>query len=117
MALTGATVVPYAVLWLVIQGDLMGDAPQRLTDALRASWARFNSRSRVIACRSCRVLVPQGSLMCPDCRAFALVRLPVPLTRLVLRLALLAAFAHALTPEHYLFNLDSPGPVAAGSLD
>lgn len=117
LALTGATVVPYAVLWLAIQADLMGDAPRRLTGALRASWARFNGRSRVIACRSCRVLVPQGSLMCPDCRAFALVRLPVPLTRLVVRLALLAAFAHALTPEHHLFNLDSPGPVAVGSLD
>ena len=104
LALTGASVVPYAVLWLGIQGDLIGDAPVRTAASLRASWARFVSRSRVIACQSCRVLVPQGSLVCPDCRTFALFRLPAPLTRLVVRLALLAALADAVTPEHYLFK-------------
>ena len=104
LALTGASVVPYAVLWVAMQLDLVGNAPARAMVAVRASWRRFWKGTGVISCRSCRVIVPHGSLMCPDCRRFALVRLPFPLRHFVVRLALLAALADAVTPEHYLFG-------------
>ena len=103
LALTGASVVPYAVLWVGMQIDLVGDAPARWATAARASWARSSFIPRVIACQSCRVLVPHSALICPDCSRFTLARSPMSLTRLVVRLALLAALADAVTPQNYLF--------------
>ncbi len=104
LALTGASVVPYAALWIVMQADLLGDAPARLARDARAAWQRFRTVPRVITCQSCRVMVPPGYVMCPDCRGFAHVRLALPLSRVVVRLALLAALADVVTPKHYLFD-------------
>ena len=102
LALTGASVVPYAVLWTAMQLDLVGDAPLRALHAARASWR--SARTRTITCQSCRVIVPHGYLMCPDCRRFALVRLPFPPADLAIRLTLLAALTDAVSPENYLFD-------------
>ena len=53
IALSGASVLPYALLWAVLQGDLLGDAPARALASCRRWWSRSGEEmERVLATRA-----------------------------------------------------------------
>jgi hypothetical protein len=49
LALTGASVLPYALLWAVLQGDLLGDAPMRALAMARRRLAAFSATDGTVA--------------------------------------------------------------------
>lgn len=106
LALTGASVVPYAVLWLALQADLAGDLPARVLLSSRRRLATVSRAMHPPPCRTCGGAFAQMQPGCDDHRFHPLQWARSSLPQHAVRIALLTSVVDLFTPEHFLFPLN-----------